>query len=94
MMRVEVEIGFSFKRELPDNYRELMLADAATVADALRALAGRFPAIEARLFTAHGDVRRDVGVLLNGGNVARRDGLRTALSDGDRMTLLPPVGGG
>jgi molybdopterin converting factor small subunit len=93
-MHIEVEIGFSFKRDLPDDYRRLALPDAATVADALQALAGAFPAIRLRLHTATGEVRRDVGALVNGGNVARREGLRTALRDGDRLTLLPPVGGG
>ena len=42
-MRVTVEIGFSFKRELPDDYRSLDLADGADVAAALRALADRHP---------------------------------------------------
>ncbi len=94
MIRVQVEIGFSFKRELPDDYRELVLPVGAGVGDALRALAERFPAVASRIFTERGEVRRDVGVLINGGNATRRDGLRTRLSDGDRLTLLPPVGGG
>jgi MoaD family protein len=94
MMRVQVEIGFSFKRELVGDYRELVVPSGADVALALRALVDRFPAIEGRIFGSLGDVRRDVGILINGGNVARRNGLRTELVDGDRLTLLPPVGGG
>ncbi len=94
MIRVHVEIGFSFKHELPEDYRELSLPSGADVAAALRALAERFPAIEGRLFTAAHEVRRDVGVLINGGSSLRRDGLRTRLVEGDRLTLLPPVGGG
>jgi molybdopterin synthase sulfur carrier subunit len=94
MIRVRVEIGFSFKRELAGDYRELVVPSGADVALALRALVDRFPAIEGRIFGRLGEVRRDVGVLVNGGNVLRRDGLRTELADGDRLTLLPPVGGG
>jgi molybdopterin converting factor small subunit len=94
MIQIEVEIGFSFKRELPDDYRLLGLADGADVAEALRALADRHPALRGRIYSPSGDVRRDVSVLLNGGNVARRSGLQTVLRDGDRLTLLPPVGGG
>ncbi len=67
MIRVQVEIGFSFKRELPDDYRQLVLPDGAEVGDALRALADRFPTIASRLFTERGEIRRDVGVLINGG---------------------------
>jgi molybdopterin synthase sulfur carrier subunit len=94
MIRVQVEIGFSFKHELPDDYRELVLPDGAKVADALRGLVGRFPNVEARLFHEKGDVRRDVSILINGGNALRRDGMHTRLEEGDRLTLLPPVGGG
>jgi molybdopterin synthase sulfur carrier subunit len=94
MIHVQVEIGFSFKRELPDDYRELVLPDGANVVDALRGLATLFPSVESRLFSESGDVRRDVSVLVNGGNALRRDGARTRLEDGDRLTLLPPVGGG
>lgn len=93
-MRITVEIGFSFKRELPDDYRWLDLPDGTDAAAALRALATRYPALGGRLYTTAGEVRRDVSVLINGGNAARRGGLGTALCDGDRLTLLPPVGGG
>ncbi len=94
MIHVQVEIGFSFKRELPDDYRDLVLPDGAKVADALHTLAERYPAVASRLFTERGEARRDIGVLINGGNAIRRDGARTRLEDGDRLTLLPPVGGG
>jgi molybdopterin converting factor small subunit len=94
MMRVQVEIGFSFKRELLGDYRELVVPSGADVALALRTLVDCFPTIEGRIFGSLGEVRRDVGVLINGGNVVRRNGLRTVLVDGDRLTLLPPVGGG
>ncbi len=93
-MRITVEIGFSFKRELSDDYRSLDLAEGADVAAALRALADRHPALRGRIYSPAGDVRRDVSVLVNGANAARRSGLQTALRDGDRLTLLPPVGGG
>lgn len=94
VISVHVEIGFSFKRDLPDDYRRLALPDGADALGALRVLADRFPTLAPRLFAASGAVRRDVNVLINGGNAARRDGLETALRDGDRLTLLPPVGGG
>jgi molybdopterin synthase sulfur carrier subunit len=94
VIQVEVEIGFSFKRDLPDGYQSLSLPDDADLLAALRTLACSFPTLRSRLFTPNGDVRRDVSVLVNGRNAARRDGLRTGLQGGDRVTLLPPVGGG
>ncbi len=94
MIRVEVEIGFSFKRELPSEDRRLELPEGADVSAALHALVERFPTLAARLFAPDGGVRRDVNVFVNGGNAARRDGTRTRLRDGDRLAILPPVGGG
>lgn len=93
MMRISVELGFSFKRDLSEDYRELELPEGADVETAVRALASRHPAARSRLLEAD-RVRSHVAALINGGNVAWKDGLRTALHDGDRLTLLPPVGGG
>lgn len=94
MIQIELEIAFSFKRDLPADYRTLSLDEGADVLAALRGLAAAFPSVAERLFTTAGAVRRDVSVLVNGGNIVRRKGLQTPLAHGDRMTLLPPVGGG
>jgi molybdopterin synthase sulfur carrier subunit len=93
-MRISIEIGFSFKRELASDYRNLELPEGATVRDAFGALATRYPAVERRVFGPDGEIRRNVNALINGGNVQFRDRFETVLSDGDRLTILPPVGGG
>jgi len=94
MMRVSVEFGFSFKKDLSEDYRELELPEGADVEAAVRALASRHPAAQSRLLDDVGRVRSHVAALINGGNAAWKDGLRTPLHDRDRLTLLPPVGGG
>ena len=93
-MKISVEIGFSFKRELDDDYRALELPDGATVHTALTELGRHYPAIEGRLFDERGEVRRNINALINGGNVQFRQRFETVLIDGDRLTILPPVGGG
>ncbi len=93
-MRICVEFGFSFKKDLSKDYRELELPEGAAVETAVRALASRHPAARSRLLDDAGRVRSHIAALINGGNVAWKDGLRTTLHDGDRLTLLPPVGGG
>ena len=93
-IRVDVEIGFSFKRDLPENLNPLVVEKDATVRQALQTLADAVPAIAARLFNEQGDVRRHIHVLVNGGNVILRQGFDTPLGEGDRLTILPPVGGG
>jgi MoaD family protein len=93
-MRISVEIGFSFKRELGDDYRTLELPDGSTVRDAIAELARRHPAAGSRLFDEAGEIRRNINALINGGNVQFRQRFDTVLRDGDRLAILPPVGGG
>ena len=92
-MKIDLEISFSFKRDLPADI-VLDLPAGADVITALRALVTRFPVIEARIFAVDGSPRRYVNALINGGNVAFNRGFETVLHDGDRVTILPPVGGG
>ena len=93
-MKVTIEIAFSFKRELDDAYRSLELQESATVLDAFRMLADRYPVFCERVFDEAGDIRRSINALINGGNVQLRERFNTVLHDGDRLSVLPPVGGG
>jgi molybdopterin synthase sulfur carrier subunit len=44
--------------------------------------------------TEDGGLRRFVNVYVSGEDIRFRDGLETALSDGDEVTILPAVAGG
>jgi molybdopterin synthase sulfur carrier subunit len=94
MIRVVLEVAFSFKRELDTNWRDLELPDGADVDAAIRALAARYPVIRARLLDAEGRPQSHIDALINGRNVRSLRGLQTRLEEGDRLALLPPVGGG
>ena len=93
-MKISVEIGFSFKRELDEDYRTLELPDGASVRAAMAELGRRYSVVEGRLFDEDGEIRRNINALINGGNVQFRQRFKTVLQDGDRLTILPPVGGG
>jgi MoaD family protein len=93
-MRISVEISFSFKHELDRAGLVLDLPEDADVEGALRILVRRYPQIKTRLFTSTGEVKRHINALVNGENVRFRRNFDTPLHDGDRLTLLPPVGGG
>ena len=93
-MNIAVEIGFSFKRELDDAYRSLELPERATVLDSFRVLGDRYPVFRERVFNEAGEIRRNVNALINGGNVQFREGFKTVLHEGDRLSVLPPMGGG
>lgn len=93
-MKITVEISFSFKRELGPAPLIFDLPARADVLVALHRLAERYPQIEPRLFNTNGEVHRHINALINGGNVSFRQGFQTPLKDGDRLIILPPVGGG
>ncbi len=56
-------------------------------------LDSRHPGIADRLLDA-GELRRFVNVYLNDEDVRFLDGVTTALTDGDSITILPAVAGG
>jgi MoaD family protein len=94
-MRIRVEIAFSFKHQLGDeDYRALDVPIESTVLDVLRSLGDRYAVFKARVFDDAGKVRPNINVLINGGNVRFREGFATVLVPGDRLSVLPPVGGG
>jgi sulfur-carrier protein len=69
-------------------------AAGATVGEVLRALTVEHPGTESQLFGADGDLNRYVNVYLNDEDVRVLDGLRTAVSDGDTVVILPAMAGG
>jgi len=93
-VRIELEIAFSFKRSLPPGYETQQLPEGVDVLETMRLLAERYPMLRERLFDEAGEIRRDINALINGGNVTLKQGFATSLRDGDRLTILPPMGGG
>jgi len=93
-MRIAVEIAFSFKHALNPSYRELHLPPGATVRDAIDALASGHEAFRDRVMDQDGRVRRNFHTWVNGRNVRFADDLATVLVDGDRLSIVPPAGGG
>jgi molybdopterin synthase sulfur carrier subunit len=74
----------TIEREYPEDY---------DVGDLLRDLEGEYDDLVGELIE-DGRVRSQVNILLNGRNVLHEDGLRTALGDGDTVSVFPPVAGG
>lgn len=68
--------------------------EAGTVRGALDELERLFPRLYPNICDETGAVRRHVNVFVNSDNVRDRDGLDTALADGDVVTVLPAVSGG
>jgi sulfur-carrier protein len=67
--------------------------DGATVGEVLDALYERFGELRGRI-ADDGGLRRFVNVYVAGEDIRFMDGLDTAVSDGDEVTILPAVAGG
>lgn len=80
-------------RGLTGGAREVSV-EAATVAELLDQLEARHPGLKARLCEEDGSIRRFVNVFVGGEDVRAREGLATALRDGDEIFLVPAVSGG
>jgi molybdopterin synthase sulfur carrier subunit len=52
------------------------------------------PGIRERLLDEAGQIRRFVNIYINGDDVRFLDGLKTALKDGDEVSIVPAVAGG
>lgn len=67
---------------------------ASTVAQALRGLEERFPALLPLLRDEAGQLRPRVNIYVNDEHVRYRQGVQTPLQDGDTVFVMPIVMGG
>jgi molybdopterin synthase sulfur carrier subunit len=67
--------------------------DGSTVGEVLDALYARYGELRGRI-AEDGGLRRFVNVYVAGEDIRFLDGLDTAVSDGDEVTILPAVAGG
>jgi sulfur-carrier protein len=68
-------------------------ADGSTVAEVIDDLIERYPPLASQLLQ-DGELAPFVNVYLGGEDVRTRNGLDTAVSDGDQLILLPAMAGG
>lgn len=68
--------------------------EATTLQELVDALELSFPGMRERLLEDTGDLRRFVNVYVNGEDVRFLDGLRSPLSEGDEVSIVPAVAGG
>ncbi|PRX50470.1 molybdopterin synthase subunit MoaD [Prauserella shujinwangii] len=67
---------------------------AATLGEALDALARRYPGLERRLRDERGTLRRYVNFYVDGEECRRLDGPATHLRPGTEIVIIPSVAGG
>jgi molybdopterin synthase sulfur carrier subunit len=90
-MAVTVKIPTQL-RGVTEGESEIEVA-GGTVGEALDAVFEQHADLRDRI-TEDGGLRRFVNVYVSGEDIRFQDGLETALSDGDEVTILPAVAGG
>ena len=80
-------------RNLSGNAAEVQV-EAGTVAEALKALDAAHPGFAERLFDESGALRRFVNVFLADEDIRFMQGVDTAVSDGQTVSIVPAVAGG
>jgi molybdopterin converting factor small subunit len=68
--------------------------EAATVAEALKALDTAHPGFAERLFDESGALRRFVNVFLAEEDIRFLDGVDSTVTDGQTLSIVPAVAGG
>ena len=68
-------------------------ASGDTVADVLKDITERYPALGAQLLE-DGELASYVNVYVSGEDIRTRDGLETPVRDGESLILLPAMAGG
>ena len=73
--------------------RELT-AEGGTIAELIDDIERRYPGFREQLVDDGGELHRFVNVYLNDEDVRFMEGARTALSEGDEVSILPALAGG
>ena len=68
--------------------------EASTLQELVERLETSYPGMRDRLCEADGQLRRFVNVFVNGEDVRFLQGLESALTEGDEVSIVPAVAGG
>lgn len=54
----------------------------------------RFPGLKERLYDEAGEIRRFINIYVNDEDIRFLEGAKTALKDGDEVSIIPAIAGG
>ncbi len=91
-MAVKVKIPTPLRR-LTGNQSSVS-ADGDKLSAVIESLDLQFPGTKERMCEANGELRHFVNIYLNGEDVRYLDGLNSAVSEGDEVSIVPAVAGG
>ena len=91
-MAVTVRIPAPLRKVTNDKDRVEVAAE--NLADMVQAMEEQYPGIKERLLDEAGELRHFVNIYVNGEDVQFLDGLETAISESDEVSIVPAVAGG
>ncbi|MCA9514098.1 MAG: MoaD/ThiS family protein [Myxococcales bacterium] len=91
-MAVKIKIPASLRKFVGGN--DVVDVDAGNVGDALDGLESAHPGIKAKLCDDSGNVRRFINIYANSEDIRFLENLKTPLSDGAELQIVPAIAGG
>ena len=91
-MPITIEIPTAFRRFTEGAPK--VDCSAATVAEALNELTGRFPDLARHVRDDQGQIRQFLNVYLNDEDIRFLGGVSCSLKEGDHVLLVPSIAGG
>jgi MoaD family protein, archaeal len=92
-MELELRFFATFREAVGRKTVVREFEDGSDVGEVLAVLEAEYEEMDGRLIV-DGDLAPQINVLKNGREVLHLQGLETALGDGDRLSVFPPVAGG
>ncbi|MDH5542430.1 MAG: MoaD/ThiS family protein [Nitrospinota bacterium] len=69
-------------------------AEGANIKEAIENLEKNFPGIKERLYSEEGELRKFINIYVNEEDIRFLDSDKTALKDGDVVSIIPAIAGG
>lgn len=91
-MSVQVRIPTPLQK-LTQNQPQVA-AEGSDIVSLFDELEKQFPGIKERIFDETGSLRRFVNIYINDEDIRFLDGDKTALKDGDEVSIVPAIAGG
>jgi molybdopterin synthase sulfur carrier subunit len=86
--------AFANFRDILGKDLEVNLENGSTIKELLDSLCASHQRMKSALFDESGKVREYVILMKNRKDVESLEGLKTTLSEGDEVAILPPIAGG
>lgn len=93
-MEIELRFFAMVREAIGERTLTWEIDEESTVRNVLAMLEDQYPALEGTLLDEENAIAGSVTVMRNGTNVTHFEGAGTELTDGDRLSITPPVTGG